>query len=38
MSRTGGEEGKGLANATPSRPRIAELDRRIAQHKAKKAG
>ena len=29
---------KGLAKDTPERQRIAELDRLIAEHKAKKAG
>lgn len=29
---------KGLAKDTPERQRIAELDRRIEEHKAKKAG
>lgn len=29
---------KGLAKETPERQRIAELDRLIADHKAKKAG
>jgi hypothetical protein len=29
---------KGLAKDTPERQRIAELDRQLAEHKAKKAG